>query len=125
MRKLIKFLVYSLDEILAGIIFILIIYFLFREYLFTGIILISMGIFVFLLIKYYVVREYIEPPIDKHYRIESKIGVTISELNPVGYVQIAGERWQARSIGDNIIPKNRKVKVVKREGLLLYVKEIE
>jgi len=114
-----------LDEILAGIIIVLILYFLFSEIFITGTILVSIGLLVFLLIKYYVVRDYIESGIDRHYRMESRTGITLTELDPIGYVRIEGEKWQARSVDDNAIPPNRKIEVVKREGLLLYVKEIK
>ena len=55
---------------------------------------------------------------------EALIGLeaeVIKELNPIGQVRLREEIWQAKSIKDEIIPKNSKVKIVKIEGNTLFV----
>ena len=46
-------------------------------------------------------------------------GVAKTDLNPVGFVHVKGEEWQARS--DFPVKKGMRVKVVKLEGLTIHV----
>ena len=52
--------------------------------------------------------------------IVGRIGVAHSEISPDGgYVNIDGELWRARSVG--LIGLGTRVKVVSKEGSILYV----
>ena len=55
-----------------------------------------------------------------------EIGIAITEISEKkGYIHLHGERWQARSETKKLILQDKKVSISKREGLVLFVKEIE
>jgi len=39
-----------------------------------------------------------------------------------GVISIYGERWEARSVNDSIIPQGSEVKIVRNESIIMYVK---
>lgn len=50
-----------------------------------------------------------------------KEGISISELRPTGFIEIDGERYDALTEG-GFIPKDTPVKVIKVEGIKIYVR---
>lgn len=58
--------------------------------------------------------EFIEP---------NKTGVTVSELYPVGKVQIDGKTYEARSVIGKI-EKGQRIRVLKHSGYELVVEEV-
>ena len=55
--------------------------------------------------------------------LTGEIGETLEALSPIGYVRVHGERWKAESLA-GAIEKGRKVRVVRLEGLKLFVEPI-
>lgn len=58
--------------------------------------------------------------------MESLIGLTgyvISDLDPQGTIQLAGEEWSAIPLDDQILVKGTPVKVVDKRGIALIVKQ--
>jgi len=54
-----------------------------------------------------------------------KHAIARERLAPVGYVQIRGELWRAEKIGDSPpIEIGQKVRVVRMEGLTLFVEQV-
>jgi len=56
--------------------------------------------------------------------IQGEIGETITPLNPTGQVRVHGEIWNAES-NSGKIAKGVKVRVVRIEGLKVFVKEVQ
>ena len=55
-----------------------------------------------------------------------KIGVTLTDVtNFDGRVMVMGKNWAARSVNENIIKKDTKVKILEIKGVKLIVKEVE
>ena len=53
-------------------------------------------------------------------------GVTLSEINPSGYVEVRGERWQAELVtGARALKTGEAITVVDIRGLKLFVKRAE
>jgi membrane-bound serine protease (ClpP class) len=65
----------------------------------------------------------IELPKDLHAGLEGKEGVTLTDMRPVGTIEIGEERFEASSCGE-YIEKNRKVKVLKIEADRIFIREI-
>ena len=55
-------------------------------------------------------------------RTKGATGITIESLDLLGYVEVNGELWQAKSAEKKMIPAGEKVEVVDRQGLLLVVR---
>jgi membrane protein implicated in regulation of membrane protease activity len=51
-------------------------------------------------------------------------GITIEVLDLLGYVEVNGELWQAKSEDKSIIPAGEKIEVVDHQGLQLVVRPI-
>lgn len=61
------------------------------------------------------------------YSIIDKVGIVTEEINPieaVGQIKISGEVWSAVSKGNQIIPKDTKIKVVEIKGVKAIVESI-
>ena len=56
--------------------------------------------------------------IDKIARVEEDI------TESSGVITIYGERWDARSENGSVIPKDREVKIVRNESIIMYVTEV-
>ncbi len=65
----------------------------------------------------------IELPKDIHAGLEGKEAVTLTDMRPVGTIEIEGNRYEASSCGE-YIEKNRKVKVIKIEADRVFIREI-
>jgi len=52
-------------------------------------------------------------------------GITIEVLDLLGYVEVNGELWQAKSEDKSIIPAGEKIEVVDHQGLLLVVRPFQ
>jgi len=50
-------------------------------------------------------------------------GYVISDLDPQGTIQLAGEEWSAIPLDDQILVKGTPVKVVDKRGIALIVKQ--
>lgn len=51
-------------------------------------------------------------------------GIVIEDLNPIGYVNINGELWQAEEINGKVfLPKDEIVEVIKIDGLKIHVRK--
>lgn len=55
--------------------------------------------------------------------VEGEIGVARTDVHLEGTVYVAGELWSARS--ERPIPKGARVRVVRREGLILWVEPVD
>ena len=78
---------------------------------------------IFALLVFKVAKAQRRKPVIGPKALIGKIGITISDLNPDGEMRVEGEIWHARSISGKI-RKGERVKVIKREGLVLLVKKI-
>ena len=56
---------------------------------------------------------------------KAKVTETVDNENAAGAVYIDGKTWSARSENGSIIEKGRMVKIIRMEGVKLYVREIE
>ena len=54
---------------------------------------------------------------------EAKVTETVDNENATGAVYIDGKTWTARSENGNIIPKGKMARIVRMEGVKLYVRE--
>ena len=54
---------------------------------------------------------------------EAKVTETVDNENATGAVYIDGKTWTARSEDGNIIPKGKKARIVRMEGVKRYVRE--
>ena len=54
---------------------------------------------------------------------EAKVTETVDSENATGAVYIDGKTWTARSEDGNIIPKGKMARIVRMEGVKLYVRE--
>jgi len=55
-------------------------------------------------------------------RTRGATGVTIEPLDLLGYVEVNGELWQAKSEDKSIIPAGERIEVVGHQDLLLVVR---
>jgi len=55
--------------------------------------------------------------------VEGEIGLARTDVHLEGTVYVAGELWSARS--EHPIPKGTRVRVVRREGLILWVEPVD
>ena len=62
---------------------------------------------------------------DRVLRREAKVTETVDNENAAGAVYIDGKTWSARSENGSIIEKGKMVKVIRMEGVKLYVREIK
>lgn len=60
---------------------------------------------------------------DRVLRHEAKVTETVDNENATGAVYIDGKTWTARSEDGNIIPKGKMARIVRMEGVKLYVRE--
>jgi len=58
-------------------------------------------------------------------RTQGATGVTIEVLDLLGYVEVNGELWQAKSENKCSIPAGEKVEVIGHQGLLLVVRPFQ
>lgn len=42
-----------------------------------------------------------------------------------GVISIYGERWEARSVNNSLIPQGSDVKIIRNESIIMYVEEIK
>jgi membrane-bound serine protease (ClpP class) len=88
---------------------------------------IFVGVFIgmiFTVILGYALRAQRRPIITGRERLEGEIGFAVSDIDPTGQVQAAGELWSAGALqGSRKIRKGDKVEVVKAEGLRLTVRK--
>ena len=77
-----------------------------------------------LLIFYKAAESMRKKPVSGSQKLLTETGVTRTEVTEnAGSIFIHSEIWQARSYGKNTIPKDSNVKIVSRDGLVLYVEE--
>lgn len=77
----------------------------------------------FVIVVGFVIKAHKRKPTIGASAMVGMIGVTKSELDPEGDVFVRGELWKARA--DKTIKKDRKVKVIRVENLVLVVEEAE
>ncbi len=65
----------------------------------------------------------IDLPKDLHAGLEGKEGLTLTDMRPVGTIEIDGNRFEASSCGE-YIEKKRKIKVLKIEADRIFIREI-
>jgi len=88
---------------------------------------VGMGLFIgasFFTIVMIAVRAMKTPVATGQQVLVGRTGVAVTELNPTGIVQVAGERWSAKlAEGSNAIELDERVEVVRTEGVKLIVKK--
>jgi membrane-bound serine protease (ClpP class) len=77
----------------------------------------------FVIVVGFVIKAHKRKPTIGASAMVGMLGVTKSELDPEGDVFVRGELWKARA--DKTIKKDRKVKVIRVENLVLVVEEAE
>jgi membrane-bound serine protease (ClpP class) len=89
---------------------------------------IGMGVFTgatFFTLVMIAVRAMKTPVITGQSALVGRSGMAVTEINPTGIVQVAGERWSAKlAEGENPIKVNEQVEVVRTEGLKVVVKKV-
>lgn len=89
---------------------------------------IGMGVFTgatFFTLVMIAVRAMKTPVITGQSALVGRSGMAVTEINPTGIVQVAGERWSAKLVeGENPIKANEQVEVVRTEGLKVVVKRV-
>ncbi|OLA25927.1 MAG: hypothetical protein BHW32_08405 [Firmicutes bacterium CAG:129_59_24] len=68
-------------------------------------------------------RKMLDKAIVRVLHHEAKVTETVDNENATGAVYIDGKTWTARSEDGNIIPKGKMVRIVRMEGVKLYVRE--
>jgi len=48
-----------------------------------------------------------------------------TDINPLGTVHAVGEEWTARSLDGRPLARGARVRVVRQDGLVLYVSPVE
>ncbi|UCH43200.1 MAG: hypothetical protein JSW16_01295 [Dehalococcoidales bacterium] len=89
----------------------------------TVIIIILLGILVFIIHKA-IIPSFHWRPVSGSEGMIGTLGTVIEPLTPKGSVNVRGERWNAKSVGDNI-ETGENVEIVGLEGLTLQVKRQE
>ncbi|MBA3073660.1 MAG: nodulation protein NfeD [Anaerolineae bacterium] len=88
---------------------------------------IGMGVFTgatFFTLVMIAVRAMKTPVITGQSALVGRSGMAVTEINPTGIVQVAGERWSAKlAEGEHAIKVNVQVEVVGTEGLKVVVKK--
>ena len=80
----------------------------------------------FLAVVLIAVRAMKTPVVTGRESLVGKTGITATELNPRGEVQVAGERWTGVAAeGESPIPAGTRIEVVRVEGVKLIVKRDE
>jgi membrane-bound serine protease (ClpP class) len=89
---------------------------------------IFVGIFIGLIFAFilgYALRAQLRPVITGLESLRGKIGIAVTDLNPGGQVQAAGELWTAEADqSSGKILKGEQVEIIKAEGLHLQVKKL-
>ncbi|PKN96405.1 MAG: hypothetical protein CVU43_20880 [Chloroflexi bacterium HGW-Chloroflexi-5] len=89
---------------------------------------IGMGVFTgatFFTLVMIAVRAMKTPVITGQSALVGRSGMAVTEINPTGIVQVAGERWSAKlAEGEHAIKVDVQVEVVKTEGLKVVVKRV-
>ncbi|MGQ4915496.1 MAG: NfeD family protein [Candidatus Asgardarchaeia archaeon] len=126
-RSLSKFILTSLDDVIVVIAAIAILYLFFSEYFVIGTILIVIGFVIFLFVKARLILPYLEDKGMISYDVVGKIGRVIEQIDKSskGKVIIGNEIWHATSINGNVIEPGQQIRVIKRDGLILYVKTVD
>ena len=89
----------------------------------TIIIMIPLGIFIFIIHKA-IIPSFHWRPVSGQEGMIGTLGTVIEPLTPKGSVTVRGERWSAKSIGDNV-DVGENVEIVGLDGLTLRVKRRE
>lgn len=88
---------------------------------------VGMGLFIgasFFAIVMIAVRAMKTPVITGQSALVGRSGLAVTEINPTGIVQVAGERWSAKlAEGEGPIKMEESVEVVKTEGLKVVVRK--
>jgi len=93
------------------------------EYIVAGV---GITALLFVFIIFYAVRAQLKPPVTGEEGLIGKVGVARTDLNPRGKVYIHGELWNAENIvPEKVIKAGEEVKVLKIEGMKLFVKKKE
>ena len=76
------------------------------------------------------VKKYVAPKktatnVDTVFGREVRVIETIDNLRETGAVRLDGKVWTARSLCDTVVPEGTLVKIVKLEGVKLYVEPAE
>ena len=77
------------------------------------------------LVKRFVQPGAVPTNADRVLGVTAKVTENIDNENSSGAVYVDGKTWTARSEDDNVIPVGELVRVVKMEGVKLYVKRCE
>ncbi|MDP3450245.1 MAG: NfeD family protein, partial [Anaerolineaceae bacterium] len=89
---------------------------------------IGMGVFTgatFFTLVMIAVRAMKTPVITGQSALVGRSGLAVTEINPTGIVQVAGERWSAKlAEGGRPIKVDEQVEVVRTEGLKVVVKKV-
>lgn len=89
---------------------------------------IGMGVFTgatFFTLVMIAVRAMKTPVITGQSALVGRSGLAVTEINPTGIVQVAGERWSAKlAEGEHVIKVDVQVEVVRTEGLKVVVKRV-
>lgn len=88
---------------------------------------VGMGLFTgatFFAIVMIAVRAMKTPVITGQSALVGRTGLAVTEINPTGIVQVAGERWSAKlAEGEDPIMVDERIEVVKTEGVKVVVKK--
>ena len=98
----------------------------FRHFRMTvfGMAAVTVGFFVLVITKVVMVRK--RPAVHLAGGMEGYLGTVVDELDPVGTVKIRGEWWKAKNaVEDGSITRDSRVRVVRQEGMVLIVKQLE
>ena len=58
-------------------------------------------------------------------RVAGEAAVVSTDINPLGTVHAVGEEWTARSLDGRPLARGARVRVVRQDGLVLYVSPVE
>ena len=86
-------------------------------------IMIPLGIFIFIIHKA-IIPSFHWRPVSGPEGMIGTLGTVIEPLTPKGSVTVRGERWRAKSVGDNV-EVGENVEIVGLDGLTLQVKRPE
>lgn len=93
------------------------------EYIFTGV---GVTVLLFVFIIFYAIKAQLKKPVTGIEGLVGAVAIAKTDLNPQGRVYVHGELWEAaNSIPDQEIKKGDKVRIIKREGMKLWVRKEE
>jgi len=97
----------------------------YREFIITVLGMVAVTVAFFILVITKLIASSRRPPAHRDFGLKGFGGFATEDLNPEGLIKIRGEWWRARSAGGEVIPKESRVTVRDKDGMVLIVAKKE